>query len=50
VSHASKAAGKRLAESKRARSTQTPAREAVEQALEELAADAEADELDALEA
>jgi hypothetical protein len=48
MSHASKAEGKRLAERKR--DTQTPAREAVEQALEELAADAEADELEALEA
>jgi hypothetical protein len=50
VSHASKSAGKHLAERKRARSTQVPAHEAVEEALEELAADAEADELDALEA
>jgi len=48
MSHASKAAGKRLAERKR--DTQTPAREAVEQALEEMRADAEADELEALEA
>lgn len=48
MSHASKSAGKRLAERKR--DTQVPAHEAVEQALEELAADAEADELDALEA
>jgi hypothetical protein len=50
MSHASKAAGKRLAERKRARFEQDPAREAVEEALEELAADSEADELEALEA
>jgi hypothetical protein len=49
MSHASKEAGKRLAERKRARCTQVPAHEAMEQALEELRADAEADELDALE-
>ena len=50
MSHASKAEGKRLAERKRARCEQVPAHEAVEEALEELAADAEADELEALEA